>query len=369
MTVNWTDRVAAVEGRRSVKVEITSSASMEYLDYPVPEYIISGMRTVGLSILAGPQKKGKSWLELARAIAISEGEKFWDRETKQGEVLYLALEDIRGRIKSRIEMLRGTLPFPGHIDFIFESPRIDEGGLEIIEDWIDTHPNARQIVIDTWVRFSPSNAPKNANIYDAQAAATAVMQDLARKRNVAVVLVMHTNKAKWDDPFDSITGSRGNTVSADTNEVLVSKSDGTTTLYTQSRNFEADPIEMVLDGGRWTLVGYDENEMTEKQKAAVKFLMGFLSGGRRPQKEIFAEGQKIKIGRDSIYKAQKLIGIKATRTYTDKGVPYFEWELPATPLTENPSTETATQDLSFVSSFKEIIEFPQFKKESSNGKG
>jgi len=211
-------------------------------------------------------------------------------------------------------------------------------------------------------RFSPV-VPKTSNIYDSQANATAVLQDLARARNVAIVLVMHTNKAKWDDPFDAITGSRGNTVSADTNEVLVSKSDGTTTDYYQSRNFEQEPIEMTLIDGNWTLVNFDAEEMSEKQKASVKFLMGFLAGGRRPQKEIFAEGQKIKIGRDSIYKAQKLIGVKSTRTFTPEGVPQYDWELPATPLTATPLTETTTQDLSFVSSFKEIIDYPKFVKQ------
>ena len=57
------------------------------------EFLIDGIITPGLNLLAAPRKKGKSWFALDVALCVARGENFWGRKTEQGKVLYFALED------------------------------------------------------------------------------------------------------------------------------------------------------------------------------------------------------------------------------------------------------------------------------------
>ncbi len=66
------------------------------------EFCVDGMISVGLFILAGAPKIGKSWLALDMALGIAKGEKVLGRETKRGTVLYLCLEDSYTRIQNRL---------------------------------------------------------------------------------------------------------------------------------------------------------------------------------------------------------------------------------------------------------------------------
>ncbi len=68
-------------------------------DFPDPVWAVPDLITVGLTILAGRPKVGKSWLALQTAIAVGTGGKVLDRHVKQGSVLYLALEDNARRLQ------------------------------------------------------------------------------------------------------------------------------------------------------------------------------------------------------------------------------------------------------------------------------
>jgi AAA domain len=62
----------------------------------------------GATILAGRPKIGKSWLALDWGLAVArDGFVFGDVHCKQGEVLYVALEDNERRLKQRITKLLG----------------------------------------------------------------------------------------------------------------------------------------------------------------------------------------------------------------------------------------------------------------------
>ena len=62
------------------------------------EFCVDSMISIGLFILAGAPKVGKSWLALDMSLSIAKGEKVLGRETKCGTVLYLCLEDSYARI-------------------------------------------------------------------------------------------------------------------------------------------------------------------------------------------------------------------------------------------------------------------------------
>ena len=62
-------------------------------DFCPPVEIIENLLCQGLYILAGSPKVGKSWLCLWLCLQIAKGEPIWGRDTLQGNILYLCLED------------------------------------------------------------------------------------------------------------------------------------------------------------------------------------------------------------------------------------------------------------------------------------
>ena len=66
------------------------------------EFIIDGLLTQGLYVLAGAQKVGKSWLAMDICLSIATGVPVLGRDTIQGTALYLCLEDNYQRLQRRL---------------------------------------------------------------------------------------------------------------------------------------------------------------------------------------------------------------------------------------------------------------------------
>ena len=100
-----------------------------------------------------------------------------------------------------------------------EWPRLDEGGVEVLEDWLRDHPDARLIVIDTLAKVRPRI--KGQNIYQEDYAALEELLSLAAEHSVAIIVVHHLRKMGADDPLDEISGSTG--LSGEVDEALILK--------------------------------------------------------------------------------------------------------------------------------------------------
>src|SRR5258705_7048422 len=73
------------------------------MDFPPLEYVIPGYVVEGLTVLGGKPKLGKSWWAYDASIAVATGGKAMGMvDCEQGDVLYLALEDNRRRVKDRL---------------------------------------------------------------------------------------------------------------------------------------------------------------------------------------------------------------------------------------------------------------------------
>lgn len=115
---------------------------------PPMEFVVESFITQGLHILSGSPKIGKSWLALMLCLKVAKGENLWNYETKQGDVLYLCLEDSIARIQSRLFDI--TEDAPPSIHFATMAESIGYGIEEQIENFCSNHPNTRLIVIDTF---------------------------------------------------------------------------------------------------------------------------------------------------------------------------------------------------------------------------
>ena len=236
----------------TIDADTLMGMDFEPLNFVIPAYVVEG-----LTVLGGKPKLGKSWWAYDAAIAVATGGRAMGQvECQQGDVLYLALEDNRRRIKDRINIVR---PFSRKLGGLSRlkvrtlAPRIDDGLVEALEKWRVSVPNPRLIIIDVFMKVRPIRK-RNDDAYAADYASVMPLQRFASEHRLAVVLVTHTRKMEAEDPLESISGTNGITGAADAVLVLNLGAKGMT-LYARGRDIEEIESAMKLDGGRWTILG------------------------------------------------------------------------------------------------------------------
>ena len=245
---------------RRVVVEQMTVAELREQRYEDVRWIIPGILPEGSTLFAGKPKVGKSWLALDMALAVARGGTLFDGNLRieQGDVLYLALEDTFRRLKSRIERLARD-PHPGDANLTLRivSPKLGDGGLDLIEEYCITHARARAIFVDTLGVFR--GAPgKNSGGYLEDYAIFQTLKPIADLYNVAFVFVTHTRKSgagEGGDMFDAVLGSTAQTGGTDTTMILDRDKDGKVTLYYRGRDVEEDKVKLVWDdeATKWLL--------------------------------------------------------------------------------------------------------------------
>ena len=142
-------------------------------------------------------------------------------ELKQGDVLYLALEDTEKRLQGRIkESGIDSTCMPSRLDIVTEIPRQDEGGLDYIKVWLADHPEAKLVIVDTLQKFRKLSKGK-LNVYAEDYETLSEMKKVADEFNVSFLVIHHLKKmsAKEEamgDWINQLSGSAGITGCADT---------------------------------------------------------------------------------------------------------------------------------------------------------
>jgi RecA-family ATPase len=185
-----------------------SASSLRDLHIEPPREVVGGLVSVGLNILAGNPKSGKSFLALALAHAVAIGKDFLREPTAKGGVLYLALEDTHYRLQNRTRAL--GLSWPENLYYIMDAPTLAEGGLELIHDYLhdpEHEERPQLVVIDTLARIRDPGM--NENVYMEDSALGAALQATAFDGNAAILVVHHMRKASHSDFLLSLSGSAG----------------------------------------------------------------------------------------------------------------------------------------------------------------
>ena len=184
-------------------------------------WVIPDILPEGLLLLCGKPKLGKSWLGLGIALdTASGGYALGKKQVERGEVLYLALEDNERRLQSRVNVVLQSDRYkdtgiPDGLEIATEWPRIGEGGIEQLEQWISEHPSARLIIVDTWAKIAPKAQGRQQAQYTEDYDALAPLKKLADTHRIAIVAVHHLRKMGGEDILDQITGSTGLTGACD----------------------------------------------------------------------------------------------------------------------------------------------------------
>jgi predicted transcriptional regulator len=232
------------------------AARLKQMQFNPIKFVVHDYIVEGLTLFAGKPKVGKSWLLLHAATAVAEGGyTLGNAQCEQGDVLYCALEDNQRRLQSRMTKLFGDSEWPARLNFACEMPRLAEGGIKFIKDWIESVKRPRLVIVDTLAMVRMPNR-KDTSTYDADYSAVKELRDLALKYGIAIVLVHHLRKAEADDRFDTISGTLGLTGAPDSIMILARDSRGTT-LHAKGRDLIEIEKAVKFDPGTctWLILG------------------------------------------------------------------------------------------------------------------
>lgn len=214
------------------------------------QWTIDGLLPEGVSLLAGKPKQGKSWLALELALTIAAGEQALDiYQTRQGEVLYLALEDTAQRLHVRVRHLLHTKPWhPTGITFATQWPRLDQDGLSTLEHYLNAHSQIRLVVIDTWAKVAPQGTGKTGSQYAGDYTILTNLKHLAERTHCSIFIIHHLRKSSALDALDEITGSMGIVGAVDT-ILLLKRERGQhdATLLLTGRDIEEQELPLRFD--------------------------------------------------------------------------------------------------------------------------
>lgn len=249
-------------------LSIISAEELENADLPPIQFIVTGLITHGLTLIASPPKFGKSWLVLLLCICVSMGWRFLGYKTNACRCLYLALEDSKQRLQSRLKTLLDGERAPKNFDFAVSCHSLDDGLIDELNGYVNEHQDAGLIVIDTLQKVRGAVHGREG-AYAADYREMAELKAFADERHIALVLVHHLRKMGDDgDPFNRISGTNGIFGAADTAMVLTrqKRGDAETVMSVVGRDTESAEIILRFDkdSGKWINEGEADDVFERK---------------------------------------------------------------------------------------------------------
>jgi hypothetical protein len=268
------DQKGHIDGDLVPAVQTIDAISLLAMDLPESRCVIPGYVAEGLNVLAGKPKLGKSWMALNMSIAVATGGVALGQvEVSGGDVLYVGLEDTLRRQKSRLQKLLQSQPGTTleRLELARAWPRQDKGGLFRLMEWLESHPSARLVCIDTWGRFRPARN-RSSDSYEEDYQHASELKALADKYGVAILAIHHCRKMSAADPFDEVSGTLGLTGAADATLVLRrERGDHDATLFVTGRDLDEQETALRFDKtyALWTILGDAEKHRLSKERQDV----------------------------------------------------------------------------------------------------
>ncbi len=278
----WEQGTAAQAG---IVPEMFTMANLLTMSLPDPQWAIPTFLPVGVTLLAGKPKMGKSWLALALALAIAENRlALGTLPVTQGDVLYLGLEDSLRRIADRgAKLLQGRTP-PENFTWVGTWNQLSTGGLADIEDWLYKHKEARLVVIDTLAKVRPLT-PSTSTGYSDDYAVMTPLKTIAEDNNIAILVIHHLRKMGAPDVMDTISGTTGLTGATDCNMVLDrERGKDEAVLHITGRDVEEQELQLTFDAetAQWTMQGNADRQRVSKEQREMLAVLEIAEGPLSP---------------------------------------------------------------------------------------
>lgn len=219
----------------------------EMVDHPpnLPDWLVDDALGVGLYLLAGSPKIGKSWLVLSLLRAVAGGTPFLGTETTPTECAYYSLEDGPARLARRMRVVSPKFPR------VLIRPRFDKPLLDQIKQDHQEH-GRRLFILDTLGR--------KVALTDAYGEVTTALdpiQSYLINNDLCLIGLHHTGKDPFDKDgnvinrgFDRILGSRALQAMCDGMWLLDAHK-----LALRGRDFEDGDIPLIRQGPVWHEAG------------------------------------------------------------------------------------------------------------------
>lgn len=236
--------VGASQPRKDALLRVRSMGDLMRKELPAQNWIIDGILPVGNILLTSRPKMKKTFLALQLAIAVSTGGKFLGWDVRQGEVLFLGLEDNERRMQDRVKMLT-QFDFKAadlsRFRYITGGMELDENneprvldaeeaarayelfprgteGVMALDRYLTANPDTRMVVIDTLALFRDDSS-RNSDVYQREYGQMSQLTRLAAQHGVLILVVHHEKKGLAavvsGDFMEDVSGSAGNTGGCD----------------------------------------------------------------------------------------------------------------------------------------------------------
>lgn len=248
-----------------IALDVQEAYDLQQENLPPVRWFVKDLLPQGLSTNVALPKLGKSWWALDLALSVAAGDKFMGFQTEKTEVLYLALEDSKSRLKKRVNILTYGAPAPKGFCYAILSENLDHGLIEQLEQQMTQFPGTGLIIIDTLQKVKGSKTA-NESAYEADYRQMGLLKRFADKYGIAVLVIHHTKKGREkNDVFESISGTNGILDSVDTSFVIErsTRNPNEVIMHITGRDVTSDDIVLEVDQGacRWKLKGsFDDLE-------------------------------------------------------------------------------------------------------------
>lgn len=302
----------------AVLPEMVSAFDLLEMLIPPPAFIIEGLLPdIGTAIIGGAAGIGKSMLSFNMARDLVMGRKFLGQyQCQPVGVLYLSLESNQRRDQFRLRKMLGNLtPLEReklknlHIVWDWQPLSEIDGGLAQFDKVLETHPEIKVIIVDIMQAARPAGRPNKSDAYQEFYAWGHKIRKYAFDKGRAIVFVHHTNKGRWDNPFDALSGATSVAGTMNTKFMLKEKNPETHEYELEYRGNDVDRGKLALqfDGETYTFTSQGDASVKEMREERVQVLQIIEFAGPRgiSPKEIASQLGKDK---NSVNAIQKMLG-------------------------------------------------------------
>ena len=262
--------------QKNQKLAVIDGETLMDARLPKRNFCVETLLPEGISMLGGAPKVGKSWMVLLLALQVAKGEPLWNLPTKQGTVLYLALEDSLSRLQDRVNRL--TDEAPASIHFATTAGTIgDELCMQISKFKLE-HPDTVLVIIDTFQIVRNNGIETSyANDYEEVRELKALADDL----KISLLLVHHLRKQGDSYPLNKLSGTTGISGAMDAVFILdrSKRNANCATLFCTGRDIESREIEIQLkkENCEWELKSDSLEEPTLSQPEEITLLIEMMN--------------------------------------------------------------------------------------------
>ena len=250
------------------------------LEFPPQEWLVEDLLPLGITILAGPPKIGKSYFVLDLITEILK---------KNHEVFYYAGEDDFRRIQTRaIQLGISEESLLVHAGRVAPLTNKDTTAIEEIENMLDIRPTIKAVFIDTMQLILPRiNKPRD---YETWVHDLKPWAELSNNKSVAILMVHHTRKENNQadyNPYQSILGSQGIIASFDTVMIMSKSKDGKgATLNITGKDVAETEYRLDKKDYGWKINGLEvEASLGETQDRVHGFIKSNFGSSRKDIKK------------------------------------------------------------------------------------